>query len=408
MKTIKRMMTWIVVYSFLMTSSPWVYAEEKDKAVKGKVEYVLNGGNNSILNPDSISEDSLPVVLRNPQKTGYSFGGWYQDNSYQKRIYHLKENKNYTLYAKWNLEIDANQNVQDYLYQRKGDELALKELSYHFLYSLDTPGNPKTRVNDLLEDKYASEYQCPQGFCITPDYYIVSSYAMENDRLGALTLYDKKSQEYIVSLGMEASSHLGGVTFDGKNLWVCHANTGEVECISYDFVKKIASVSSQNFVDISGCFCRYKVETIPSCITYRDGMLYIATFRIYTPGVLYCYELRDNSLKLKEKILLPQKVQGIVLDDMGQVWISQSYGRNKSSHLLIYENKESLKQKPWTPKVSVEMPPGSEAIAIQEEVCYTLFETASYKYYEGSDGKGICKYPIDKILMIDCNSIEHD
>lgn len=406
MKIIRKSMAWMMFYSLLLTSSPCVYA--KEEMVVKRVQYILNGGNNSILNPDSISSDLLPVLLRNPQKEGYSFGGWYQDEAYKKRIYRLDEAKPYTLYAKWNLEIDANQNVQDYSYKRKGEERILKELSYHFLYSLDTPGNPKTRVNDLLEDKYASEYQCPQGFCITPDYYVVSSYAMENNCLGALTLYDRKSQEYIVSLGMEASSHLGGVTFDGKNLWVCHANTSEVECISYDFVKRIAAISRQNFIDISGCFTRYKVGTIPSCITYQEGMLYVATFRLYAPGVLYCYELKDNSLKLKEKILLPQKVQGIVLDEKGQVWISQSYGRNKSSHLLIYESKEYLKKKTWSLRISVEMPPGSEAIAVEEEVCYVLFETASYKYYEGSDGKGTCKYPIDKILMIDCNSIEYD
>ena len=118
--------------------------------------------------------------------------------------------------------------------------------------------------------------------------------------------------------------------------------------------------------------------------------------------------MKDNSLQLKEKILVPPKVQGIVLDETDQVWISQSYGRNRSSHLLVYSSVTSLREGIWSPKVSVEMPPGSEAVEVMGDVCFTLFETASYKYYEGSDGRGTCKYPIDKILMIDCNSIEYD
>lgn len=393
-------MLWIIPFS--------VFAKSKEDKQTHTVQYELNGGNNSILNKSILREDSLPMELRNPKRKGYSFGGWYKEDTFEERVYRIVDFQDYHLYAKWNLDINANQNVQDYTYQYNGKEIPLKELSYHFLYSLDTPGNPKTRVNDLLEDKYSSEYQCPQGFCITPDYYVVSSYAMENDKLGALTLYDRKSQEYVVSLGMEASSHLGGVTFDGENLWICHSNTREVERISYDFVKRLAGISNQNFIDISGCFSRYKVDNVPSCITYHQGMLYVVTFRIYTPGVMYCYELKDNSLQLKEKILMPPKVQGIVLDEKNRVWISQSYGRNRSSHLLIYESIDALKKTMWSPAGSVEMPPGSEAVDFREGVCFVLFETASYKYYEGSDGMGTCRYPIDKILMIDSNGIQYD
>ena len=72
----------------------------------------------------------------------------------------------------------------------------LKDVTYSFLYELDTPGNPKTRIKDLLQQKYASEYQCPQGLCLTKDYIIVSSYALEEDKLGALTLYDRNTLEH--------------------------------------------------------------------------------------------------------------------------------------------------------------------------------------------------------------------
>ncbi|MDD6193751.1 MAG: InlB B-repeat-containing protein [Lachnospiraceae bacterium] len=398
----------VMVLSYVLIITDSIYAKNSKDNIETEITYELYGGYNSILNPVNISAKQLPISLENPRKSGYSFGGWYMEESFEHRVYNVTDVSMNHLYAKWNLNINPNQNVQDYPYKNIGTEIPLKELSYDFLYAIDTPGNPKTRVEDLLEKKFSSEFQCPQGLCITPEYYIVSSYAMENDKQGALTLYRRDNGEYVVSLGMEAESHLGGVAFDGKNLWICHSKTNEIECISYDFVEEIAGLSNQNFIDISNCFTKYKVNNIPSCITCFENKLYVVTHRVYTPGVLYCYELIDNTLQLKEKLLLPSKVQGIYFDEKGGVWLSQSYGRNRSSHILYYSNITSLKKEFMIPEISVEMPPGSEAIVVEDNICYVLFETASYKYYEGGDGKGACKYPLDRILMVNCDSIFFD
>ncbi len=173
------------------------------------------------LNPESVTEDELPILLKNPKREGYLFGGWYLDENWEERIYRIEDTGGKRLYAKWNLCIEPNRNVQEYPYKAKDGDLLLKDLTYSFLYELETPGNPGTRIQDLLQQKYASEYQCPQGLCITPGTdIIVSSYALEEDKLGALTLYDRTSHTYIMSFGMEADSHLGGIAYDGKALWI--------------------------------------------------------------------------------------------------------------------------------------------------------------------------------------------
>ncbi len=365
---------------------------------KHKVTYELEGGYNSILNPKEIEESQLPVKLQNPKRSGYSFCGWYKDINYTEKIYEISEDKNQIIFAKWCLNIDSDKNIQEYPYENNDEILPLKDLSYSFLETLATPGNPRTRVDDMLADRYESEYQCPQGFCVTPEFYIVSSYAMENDCQGALTLYDRLDESYVMTFGMEAKSHLGGVCFDGDNLWVCHSDTKTLECISYEFIKEIASISEQNYVDITNCFKKYKVSNTPSCIAFYNGILYVATFRNYAPGILYCYEFLDNTLQLKDKFLVPPKVQGIHINEENQVWLSLSYGRNKSSYIWMYDSFTDFRNAFFLPRLQIEAPPGSEAIFVEEGVCYVLFETASYKYYEGSDGKGRCKYPIDKIL----------
>ena len=101
-------------------------------------------------------------------------------------------------------------------------------------------------------------------------------------------------------------------------------------------------------------------------------------------------------------------MQGICRDETGRIFLSLSYGRNQSSYLNIYSDMDHLQKNFWTPSARVEMPPGSEAIAVENGICYVLFETASYKYFEGSDGKGTCKYPLDKILLLSEESIFYD
>ena len=70
--------------------------------------------------------------------------------------------------------------------------------------------------------------------------------------------------------------------------------------------------------------------------------------------------------------------------------------------LLFY--KFSLLFVQWT-KVKVEMPPCSEEVAIADGTVFVLFESASAKYFEGTDGMGKSPAPIDKLLEVSVASI---
>ena len=60
----------------------------------------------------------------------------------------------------------------------------------------------------------------------------------------------------------------------------------------------------------------------------------------------------------------------------------------------------SLATRPNHPARTIEMPPCSEEIDIDEDNLYVLFESAGEKYLEGTDGKGQSLSPIDKLLII--------
>lgn len=65
------------------------------------ISYKLNQGSNSKGNPSCYYKQK--VKLKNPTRKGYTFGGWYTDSKYKKKITSIAKSseKDITLYAKW-------------------------------------------------------------------------------------------------------------------------------------------------------------------------------------------------------------------------------------------------------------------------------------------------------------------
>ena len=67
----------------ISTMNPFI--DESDKTSIHLV-YALNGGTNSVYNPDVISRTELPFSLDVPVRPGYNFAGWYTDSTYTNKI----------------------------------------------------------------------------------------------------------------------------------------------------------------------------------------------------------------------------------------------------------------------------------------------------------------------------------
>ena len=70
-----------------------------------KITYNLNGGVNSSENPNCYTiEDE--IILCNPERTGYDFLGWYEDEGLTEQVVSIKKGSvgNIILYAKWTSE----------------------------------------------------------------------------------------------------------------------------------------------------------------------------------------------------------------------------------------------------------------------------------------------------------------
>ncbi len=379
---------------------------EPRKAVlqeEGRIRYYLNGG----VFPGDVTD-----ISDIPEREGYNFAGWYTDSGFLQKAHEGQSDVagDYGFYAKWTKCIDNRQNVQMYSYHtsdtaRKTKKL-LKNCAYEFLDSVQIPGMPATREEDVAANRILDSAQCPQGICVTDHYLLVSSYSSgRGKRPGSIHVFDRESGEYLVTLGMRGNSHMGGLAYDGDSIWVCHSGSRTLERIPYAFVKQAASQKPQAFLDCAGMFDEYQVANTPSCIAYYHGKLWVGTHTKAFGSRMAAYRLRGDRLERMETYRIPDKVQGIAFDPEGRVYLSVSYGRTKSSYLKVYASLDHLDQKPKLPMTKVEMPPCSEGIVFVKEKLYILFESASEKYLEGTDGKGTSIAPLDQVLALPVRSV---
>ncbi len=126
----------------LVAEKPAAVAYAKQSGKTYKITYKLKGGTNSKKNPTTYKKTSKTITLKNPSRRGYTFGGWFRDKKYKKKISTIKRGSvgNVTLYAKWTvnkytLKFSSNRG--------KGTMTAKENLKYDKEYTL--PANAFTR-----------------------------------------------------------------------------------------------------------------------------------------------------------------------------------------------------------------------------------------------------------------------
>ena len=79
----------------------------KWELVSYTITYELDGGTNAPENPASYNVETETITLKDPVKTGYTFGGWYKAEDFTgEAVTEIAQGTtgNITLYAKWELE----------------------------------------------------------------------------------------------------------------------------------------------------------------------------------------------------------------------------------------------------------------------------------------------------------------
>lgn len=154
----------------------------------------------------------------------------------------------------------------------------LTDYPYTIITKYAIPGLAPTADDDLTKGYIQCNNLCPQGFYFAGDYLLTTAYCMDDIHNSCIFIYNKNSGAYLRTIVLDQKSHVGGVAYDGENVWICHAGDKALECISYKELKNYASgkqgMVARNTVTLKA------INTKPSAVTYNeaDGRLWVAEY----------------------------------------------------------------------------------------------------------------------------------
>ncbi|MCR5587088.1 MAG: hypothetical protein K6F77_06110 [Lachnospiraceae bacterium] len=294
---------------------------------------------------------------------------------------------------------------------------------YKNLEELSTEGTfpvPGMTETNVLEEKGRS--MVPQGICTTSDYILITAYCREkNFKLDLLAhLYrvtnlarlirvlttetkehrsviyvlDKSTKEYLTTLCLEDVNHVGGITYDGRCVWIAKSSDYELSAINIGTIKK-AVKQHLDSVEVT-----YNV-TIPcdrmaSFVTYFDNRLWVGFCNGAEKGngVLDGFDISyDNgqpTLLSSKEISIPETANGAVFAKIGNqiclaVALSDGRGsrlKNTDSKICLYkvDLKKNSEITGFVDYGKYIMPPLMEELCIDGEDVYYIFESGASPY----------------------------
>ena len=111
------------------------------------INYVLNGGTNAASNPSTYTGGTGVASFANPTRTGYSFGGWYDDSSFSTAITSISTSATgkVTLYAKWTA------NTYTVVYDANGGSGSMSDQSFTYDGQQNLSANTFTYPGKLFD-----------------------------------------------------------------------------------------------------------------------------------------------------------------------------------------------------------------------------------------------------------------
>ncbi len=246
----------------------------------------------------------------------------------------------------------------------------------------------------------------PQGITLLDDEYIIVS-AYNTD-------HSKKSKSYVLSsygqlfntVTLDNRSHVGGIAYDKKNdlLWLPD-NDGSLNAYEASQFIDQKDIKPKYTFDKIGLELKkhvYKNQDFIDYLSVDGKYLYIGGFSLYGSGLVKKYEIikKGSNLELeyKNSFKIPSKIQGITFyhkNDKVYMILSQSFGRQNVSHIIIFEYDETeTDYNEARSMLTLESPPLLEQVTSVNSGLYMIFESGANKYSD-------CKEKIENVLILD-------
>ncbi|MDD3382237.1 MAG: Ig-like domain-containing protein [Bacilli bacterium] len=270
-------------------------------------------------------------------------------------------------------------------------------------YSFAIPGMAKTNhagktVTTLV----------PQGLTAAGDYFLVSAY----DSTGAVNsvIYViSSSGSFITTIILPSKAHIGGLAYDGRNVWVTGSGT-TIYCFKYS-VLTTADNSGKEYYTLSSYLKSYTVKCTPSFLSYYNGRVWVGKFNETSNDYMYSYKVGNvtgtPTLTRENHMEVPNRTQGAAFTSSGYLVLSRSYARNPSSSVYISELR--CYKPSWSSPRSdgliyknnavstLTLPPMAEGAVVKGSYLYLAFESCATTYNN-------CPYITDRVIAFKTSS----
>ncbi len=273
-----------------------------------------------------------------------------------------------------------------------------KKVSYKKSYMV--PGLKTTNVAG-----FTATHMVPQSITFAGEYLLVSAYDYAKAQESVIYVLDKRTKKYRTTLVLPHKAHLGGIVYDGENIWLTHGK--KLECFPFSSVLQ-AVRSGAKFTEIYDITAVCDMPETVSYVSYYRGKIWAGAYSETQRKYMYGYDIlnkSDNpSLKLTNRIRMPNRTQGVTFTETGKMIISRSCqtkaGRSGfMSQFDTYKptwdfSKKTLKKNKR--KRVVKMPPMNEGIAISGTYTYVIYESTILSE---------CEAPLDLITAFKTRKI---
>lgn len=279
---------------------------------------------------------------------------------------------------------------------------AYKTFKKRVLYSLSViiPGLKTTNVAGFNTTRMV-----PQSVTFAGNYMLMSAYDYSKKQESVIYVVNKSTRKYITTIVLPHSGHVGGITFDGVNVWVTYGKNLQ----AFKFTEVQAAVNSgKPYYELYHISSVCPMPETVSYVTYYQNRIWAGAYSETSNKYMYGYCILDKegapTLTNTNRILMPNRTQGVAFTTKGKMIVSRSCQTKKGrrgfiSRLDTYQPTWDLTQysiKKNSIKKKVKMPPMNEGIAISGAYTYVIYESPSF---------GECKAPLDRVTAFKTNKI---
>ncbi len=253
---------------------------------------------------------------------------------------------------------------------------------------------------------FACTTMVPQGMCLAGSYFLISAYDYKKEDSSVIYVVSRASKSYITTIVLPSKAKVGGLAFDGTNVWVSKGKA--VASFPYSVVTDAVNAGT-SYTVLNSYRNVCALDSTASYMGYYNGVLWIGSFSQST-STMKGYKLNNTqtlpSLVPAYTMSVPSKTQGITFSSDGTMILTRSYRTKKAKSGYISQMRTyrpSFAQANGSGKVlkntalkKTTLPPMSEGVAIYGTYTYVLFSSSYYKS---------CKYPVDRVLALKTNKL---